>query len=196
MLQNAAVALNEDLGAGLRVQSLEILEKEMKDTIRCIRAALLPLFALLSSPSTTTTTTTTTSSSETPTPTPTPTITHETELAQIVKLRVGSAQRQDRIERWVDSISTPGSQQNVIPHPMAFAAFMIGLPIGPGSLADGDDDFDADPFGYLEQADDPDLDDLREEYRPRMKERLEGWVEAASVLRGGGMVLGRFMRGF
>ena len=69
---------------------------------------------------------------------------------------------------------------------MAFAAFMVGLPIAPG-LDDADD---ADPLGYLDQAD-PDLDDLREEFKPRMKERFEGWSEVAMIMRGGNVTLGK-----
>jgi len=151
VLQTAAVILNEN--PFYQLHSLKILEKEMMDTLRCIRAAILPLFVHVDEE------------------------VHKQEIGQIVKLKNGSSQRQDRVERWVEAVETPGFN---IPHPMAFAAFMMGLPIAPGL----DDSDDADPLGYLDQVD-PDLDDLREEYRPRMRERFEGWTEVASVMRGG-----------
>lgn len=155
ILQTAAAILSEN--PFHHTQSLRILEKELMDTVRNIRAAVLPLFIHADEDL------------------------HKQEIVQIAKLRHGSAQRQDRIERWVDSVITPGSNA---PHPMAFAAMMFGLPIAP-VLSDADD---ADPMGYLDEAD-PDLDDLREEFRPKMRERFDGWAEVASVMKGGSPVL-------
>ena len=70
--------------------------------------------------------------------------------------------RQDRIERWVDAVSTPGLNN---PNPMAFAAMVMGLPITP--TMEGLDEME---LSYLEMdPSDPDLEDLREEFRPRLK---------------------------
>ena len=80
---------------------------------------------------------------------------------------------------------------------MALAAFMMGLPVFPGALAPDDSDEEdagaSDPFGYLDSLDsdsvDPELEDLRDEFRPRIKERFDGWVEVGSVMPGGAGVL-------
>jgi hypothetical protein len=141
----------------------------MMDTAKHLRSALLPLFSHMEEEA------------------------NKLEIGQIAKLRPGSAQRQDRVERWVDAVISPGTNNNNnnnnAPHPMAFAAFMMGLPVGPGL----DDMDDVDPLGYLDQGDedgaggvDPDLEDLREELRPRLKERFDGWMEVALVMKGGG----------
>ncbi|KAE9399810.1 hypothetical protein BT96DRAFT_939127 [Gymnopus androsaceus JB14] len=54
----------------------------------------------------------------------------------------------------------------------------------------GDDD-DGDTMGYLEDPDDPDLEDLREELRPRLKERFLGWEAVAVATKGGANVLAK-----
>jgi hypothetical protein len=74
---------------------------------------------------------------------------------------------------------------------------MMGLPVFPGALAPDDSDEEdagaSDPFGYLDSLDsnsvDPELEDLRDEFRPRIKERFDGWVEVGSVMPGGAGVL-------
>jgi hypothetical protein len=149
VLQTAAVVLNEN-----SLHRSQILEKEMVDTIRCIRAAVLPFFIHIDEEA------------------------HKMKLRAIAKLKNSSSQRQNRIKRWVNTVIT---QTLNIPHTMALAVFMMGLLAAPGLD-------DADPLGYLDQAD-PDLDDLREEYKPRMKERFEGWTDVASMMRGGQTVL-------
>lgn len=155
VLQNAVTTLSEH--PFYQVQSLKILENELMDIIRCLRASILPLFCNIDIEA------------------------NKQEITQIAKLRQGSAQRQDRVERWVDAVITPGTNA---PHPMAFAAFMMGLPIAPGM----DDADDADPLGYLDQAD-PDLEDLREEFKPKLRERFDGWTEVALVMKGGAAML-------
>ncbi|KZT74613.1 hypothetical protein DAEQUDRAFT_753988 [Daedalea quercina L-15889] len=140
-------------------RALQIMEKDMLDTARALRDTLLISFSHLDAPA------------------------HRTEVFNIIRLRQGAAGRQDRIEAWVDSISTPGTNA---PNPMAFAAMMMGLPLVPGM----DPAEDADPLGYLDlDPNDPDLEDLREEFRPKLKQRFEGWVETASVIPGGLLVL-------
>jgi len=54
----------------------------------------------------------------------------------------------------------------------------------------GDDD-DGDTMGYLEDPDDPDLEDLREELRPRLKTRFLGWEAVAVATKGGANVLAK-----
>ncbi|KAH9922706.1 uncharacterized protein B0H18DRAFT_1016536 [Fomitopsis serialis] len=140
-------------------RALEIMEKEMLDTARALRNTLLVSFSHLDAPA------------------------HRAEVLAISKMRPGAAGRQDRIEAWVDAISTPGTNA---PNPMAFAAMMMGLPLVPGM----DPSEDADPLGYLDlDPNDPDLEDLREEFRPRLKQRFEGWVETAPLVVGGQMQL-------
>ncbi|KIM77969.1 hypothetical protein PILCRDRAFT_607121 [Piloderma croceum F 1598] len=167
------------------LQALRILEKEMTETVITLRASLLPLFSGLSDVDKC-----------------------MVEMGVIARMRAASAARVDRIERWVDGVSTPrvGGDGNANanaggpppPHPMALAAFMMGLPVFPGALGpDDSDEEDADttdPFGYFDSLDsssavDPELEDLREELRPRIKERFDGWVEVGSVMPGGAGVL-------
>lgn len=103
------------------------------------------------------------------------------EITQIAKLRAGSAQRRGRVDRWVDKVITPARGT---PNPMAIAAFMIGLPV-PGGLEDEDD---TDPLGYLDQPD-ADLEDLREELRPKLQARFQEWAASACIIKGGNVLL-------
>ena len=95
------------------------------------------------------------------------------ELDALLKQR--SLSRTSNIESWVGAVLTPGPSH---PHPMAFAAMMMGLPV-PVPVAGGElggvDDFN---MLDLEKDSDPDLDDLREEFRPQFKERIQGWLGA------------------
>ncbi|KDQ52030.1 hypothetical protein JAAARDRAFT_73311 [Jaapia argillacea MUCL 33604] len=105
------------------------------------------------------------------------------ELEQVLKLRHQSESRRDRVESWVDSVIAPGI---AAPNPLVFAAMMIGIPLG------GTDNDDADPLGYLDlDPNDPDLEDLREEFRPKLKDRFETWIMAAAEIKGGSTVLPR-----
>ena len=73
-------------------------------------------------------------------------------------------------------------------HPMAFAAMMMGLPMMPG----GDGDDDADILSYVDfDQDDPDLEELRDEYRPNLKAIFDGWNHIGQSLMGGSTVLAR-----
>lgn len=140
-------------------QAQIIIEKEMLDTARALRTALLASFSQLDN------------------------AVHKAELQNILRMRAGAAGRQDRIEAWVDSVSTPGTNA---PNPMAFAAMMMGLPLVPGM----DPSEDADPLGYLDlDPNDPDLEDLREEFRPKLKQRFDGWVQIAPEIHGGPQIL-------
>lgn len=156
-LQNAVAILGR--GTAYTPQAQVIIEKEMLDTACALRNALLSSFSRLDNP------------------------THRAELQNILRMRANAAGRQDRIEAWVDSVSTPGTNA---PNPMAFAAMMMGLPLVPGM----DPSEDADPLGYLDlDPNDPDLEDLREEFRPKLKQRFEGWVQRAPAIHGGPHIL-------
>ncbi|KAL1939715.1 hypothetical protein VTO73DRAFT_9748 [Trametes versicolor] len=140
-------------------RALEIIEKELLDTAHAVHAALLGPFSQLETDD------------------------NRGEIEQIVKLRQAAAGRQDRVERWVDAVCTPGMNA---PNPMALAAMVMGLPIMPAM--DGLED--ADPLGYLDlDPSDPDMEDLREEFRPRLKNRFEGWSDTAITVKGGPAVL-------
>ena len=158
-LQNAVAALGRSPTHAPLARS--IAEKEMLDTARALRNALLASFSQLDTPA------------------------HKAELQNILRMHPNAAGRQDRIEAWVDSVSTPGTNA---PNPMAFAAMMMGLPLVPGM----DLSEDADPLGYLDlDPNDPDLEDLREEFRPKLKQRFEGWAKAAPEVPGEPSVLFR-----
>lgn len=139
--------------------ALEIIEKELMDTARCVRAAILVSFARLDEPA------------------------NKEEIQKILKMRSSADGRQDRVERYVDAIATPGTNT---PNPIAFAAMMIGLPLVPGMDAAED----ADPLGYMDlDPHDPDFEDLREEFRPRLKQRFEEWADTGKLVKGGPAVL-------
>ena len=156
-LQCALTVLSDD--PSYQLYNLQILEKELNETARTIRAALQSCFCNVEE------------------------VDHQEELTQIIKLQSGTRQRRDRIERWVDAVITPGSPPV---NPVVFAAMMFGLPMVPG-MDDGDD---PDPLGYLDlNPTDPDFEDLREEFRPMLKERFECWNETAMTVKGGPGVL-------
>lgn len=99
------------------------------------------------------------------------------EFQQITKMRNGAAGRRGRVEAWVDAVTTPGADQ---PNPMMFAAMFMG--IGPVPGLNSDDD----PYTYLDlDPHDPDLEDLRSEYRPNLKKRFESWADVGLMLKGG-----------
>ncbi|KAH7922878.1 hypothetical protein BV22DRAFT_1037002 [Leucogyrophana mollusca] len=138
-----------------QLRGLRILEQELTDTANAIWAALRSNFHRIDID------------------------THKAEFAQILTLRQDSMARQNRIERWVSSVITPSSNGT---HPMALAALVIGFPL-PTGMEGGDE---TDAFGYLDMdPNDPDLEDLREEFRPTLKARFEGWIQAAQAIKGG-----------
>lgn len=97
------------------------------------------------------------------------------ELEGILKQQTLS--RRENIESWVTAISTPGPSH---PNPIAFAAVMMGLPIPlAGGGLDGVEEMN---MLDLEKDTDPDLDDLREEFRPQFKSRFEGWLGATFAI--------------
>lgn len=107
---------------------------------------------------------------------------NQTELAKICKLPAGTQQRASRVESWVEAVMTPSAGPM---HPVAFAAMMMGFPT-PGF----EESEEADLVGYLDMGQaDPDYDDLREEFRPKLKERFAGWVATAHSIKGGFAVL-------
>lgn len=109
--------------------------------------------------------------------------TNKSELISILALRRDSLHRRTRVERWVRNVLTP---QVDTTHPMALAALMIGIPLPPG--VEGHDE--GDMLGYFEiDGDDPEVEDLREEFRPNIKARLQGWLDTAVAIKGGPALL-------
>jgi len=107
---------------------------------------------------------------------------HQDELTNIIKMRQGCTSRHDRVHQWVEAVITPGLASS---QPMTLAAMMMGFPVG-GALADDN----ADPTGYLDvDPTDIDLEDLREELRPRLRQTFEGWAALASSFNSGRMAL-------
>ena len=97
-----------------------------------------------------------------------------TELEAIQKQT--SLSRRGNIESWVTAISTPAPSH---PNPMVFAAMMMGLPAPLAGELGGAEELN---MLDLEKDTDPDLDDLREEFRPQYKSRFEGWLGATFTI--------------
>lgn len=155
-LQDATLALGGT--SQHHPRALEILEKELLDTVHAIRAAVQSSFCRVDEPR------------------------HRDEVTRIMKLTMGSQQRADAIERWVEGVATPSSGAL---HPVALAAMMMGFPT-PG-IEEGDD---GEVFAFLDMHHaDPDLEDLREEFRPELKKRFDTWIETAGSIKGGGAIL-------
>lgn len=137
-------------------QVLAIIEGELSDSIASIRYAVISCFSGIEKPR------------------------FKHELNQIMKLKSGTLDRKDMVERWVDSILTPGTAIN---GPMALAAVMmgVGLPFGGVTPMDLQD---SDPLSFLdsETLNDPEYAPLREEHRPNLSDRLDGWIKRCSTL--------------
>lgn len=144
-----------------QARALQIAEKEILDTAAALRAAVRSAFCHVEKKACV------------------------DALVEITKLRSDNPGRTHRIEAWVDSVVTPGSTAS---HPMAFAAMIMGFPLAAGM----DDSDEMDMLGYID-ADprDPDFEDLRDEFRPKLRERFEGWVSTAAVMKGGSTMLGK-----
>ncbi|KAF5365162.1 hypothetical protein D9757_011761 [Collybiopsis confluens] len=70
----------------------------------------------------------------------------------------------------------------IAPVGMADGVGAMGMGMGMGPMGMGL--FDMDPH-------DPDMDEIREEFRPRWRERFESWVETATAVKGGWVALAR-----
>lgn len=138
-----------------RAHATSIIEEELHDVSRVFRAAIRFSFCNIESES------------------------NKTELTRILALPE-SLTRRSRVERWAKGILTPHAD---MAHPIALtAALMMGIPLPQG--AEGGDQ--GDILGYFEvDGDDPDVEDLREEFRPNIKARLQGWVDTAVAIKGG-----------
>ena len=105
------------------------------------------------------------------------------ELLEILKLPSKSSPRKERLEQWSEQIITSSTL-----NPMAVAAMMMGLPMLPG-MDEGEDN---DLLNYVDlDQNDPDLDDLREDYQPNLKQRFDGWVQLAQNMKGGPVLLAK-----
>lgn len=164
-LQAAVVALGHT--PPHRPRAFALIERELLATARDARAAVRSCFGGFDTPAS------------------------RVEALAILKLRAGTPARTARVERWVDGAVGPGG--GGVPHAMAFAAAIMGVPVppmpgAPGAGPDADDAFlDLDPS-------DPDLEDLREEYRPRLRERWEGWADVGVDVVGASWVLAKVYR--
>ncbi|KAF8121420.1 hypothetical protein EV363DRAFT_1421354 [Boletus edulis] len=142
-----------------RTHAISIVEEELMDVTKVFRAAIRFSFCNIESEN------------------------NKTELIQILALGQDSLNRRTRVTRWVKGVVTP---QADTPHPMAFAALVMGLPFPPGVEASDEGDM----LGFFEvDGDDPEGEDLREEFRPTIKARLQGWVDTAVAINGGPALL-------
>ncbi|KAF9449489.1 hypothetical protein P691DRAFT_703138 [Macrolepiota fuliginosa MF-IS2] len=129
-----------------RPQALKFIERELFDSVQHIYMAIRSTFSHFA---------------EEP---------NLADLAEILKLPSDSLTRASRIERWVDRVLTSTSSEPL--GPMAFAAMMMGFPLGPPSASMDDTDL----LAYIDlNKPDPDLDDLREEFKPQLKPHFETW---------------------
>ncbi|KAJ3982158.1 hypothetical protein F5890DRAFT_416381 [Lentinula detonsa] len=109
---------------------------------------------------------------------------NKAELQRILKLEMASQPRLDRVNDWIDAVITPISAPM---HPVVFAAaMMMGLPPG----LDESDESDIMSFLDLDP-DDPDLADMREEFRPQLRERFDGWATLALEYSAGQALLSK-----
>ena len=153
-LKSAARVLASD---GHSQRALHILESELLETARTIRQSLLLSYSQLDVAE------------------------NKDEIVSITKTRSGAVGRRERVEAWVDAITTPGAEQ---PNPFMFAAMMMGMPAMPGMSQDDDQ------YTYLDiDPTDPDLEELRSEFRPALKKRFEGWADLGHTIKGGAPVL-------
>ncbi|KAG6861436.1 hypothetical protein C0995_000276 [Termitomyces sp. Mi166 len=148
VLQDAVRVL---VGSGYSSRALQILEHELLGTIHAIHAALTGVFGLVDLEE------------------------YKIDIERILKLRVGSTERKNRIQRWTDSILTHVAPMD----PVAFAAMMMGFPVR-GPVGEGGHE---DPAGFLDDVDeaDPDWEELKEEFRPPLKERFDGWYQLTGM---------------
>ncbi|KAF8911763.1 hypothetical protein CPB85DRAFT_645393 [Mucidula mucida] len=154
ILQLASHVLATYPGIRYRTKVITLVEREMAETVHAVAAAVRTTFCHIEDPK------------------------HTSELSRILRLPAASSQRAARIEQWVDSVVTPSSGHL---HAVAFAAMMMGIP----APVDEGDDADADFLGHLDlDPNDPDLEDIREEMRPPLGERFEGWCEVAGAVKG------------
>jgi hypothetical protein len=108
---------------------------------------------------------------------------NQKELLEILKLPPKSSPRKERLEQWSEQVISSSTL-----NPMAVAAIMMGLPMFPGM----DEGEDSDLLNYVElDQNDPDLDDLREELEPNLKQRFDGWVQLAQTMTGGPALLAK-----
>ncbi|KAG6816121.1 hypothetical protein H0H87_008471 [Tephrocybe sp. NHM501043] len=135
---------------------MQIFERELFESIRTIYAAVTGVFGNVGLDE------------------------HKMEIDGILKLRFGSPERKERIQQWTDVIMTHSAPMN----PLAFAAMMMGFPMGGPGVQDGGPE---DPAGFLDDVDelDPDWEDLKEEFRPPLKDRFDGWHNLSSIWKDG-----------
>ncbi|KAG5645291.1 hypothetical protein DXG03_006593 [Asterophora parasitica] len=141
------------LNSGYTVRSMQIMEEELFESIRAIQSALSSIFGNINLP------------------------VHKSELDGILKLRAGTQERHDRGHDWVDAVVTVAAPMT----PMAFAAMMMGFPLG-GPMEDAGQE---DVTAFLDDVDplDPDFEEVNAEFRPKLRERFEGWYKLIERLK-------------
>lgn len=162
-LQKAAKILCKSGIDQLRWSAVSLASGQLREILATLKASLLKSFPRLEDP------------------------TLLESLREISRLRRGSAARQERVERWVNTAQThPPGQGTHATTPMAFAAMMMGIPMGQGGPDDEDEGAE-----ILEVMDplDPEFADIHDYYRPNIKEWFSGWIEVLDSLEGGDAVL-------
>lgn len=161
--QAAVLALSEEIK--YRPRALKIVETELNETVHYIRLLVQSCFKGIEEE------------------------THKAELKSVLRLAMASQQRIDRVNSWVEAITTHSAAPPGAFHPAQLvAAMMMGIP-PPGLLGGMDDADESDLMGLLEDPNDPDLEDLREQLRPRLRNRFKGWEGIALAIKGGASLL-------
>ncbi|KAI0254196.1 hypothetical protein BJV78DRAFT_59178 [Lactifluus subvellereus] len=150
--QTAVVALGKK--AAFRSRAQKICQDQLLAIVREFRAELYLPFSRLYDPA------------------------RVSELESLVKQKPYS--RNANVASWVTAVSTPNPGDLGEPNPMAFAAMMMGLPVPVA----GDELGGIEEYNGLDLAKDrdPDLEDLRDEFRPQFKSRFEGWFGATITI--------------
>ncbi|KAF5372000.1 hypothetical protein D9615_008131 [Tricholomella constricta] len=156
VLQKAVRALASSNFSVHTIQIMAIVEQELLECIRAIHAAVSAIFGNHNLP------------------------VHKSELEGILKLRVGTQERNDRANDWVEAAMTLGSPMN----PMAIAAMMMGLPFGLPFIPMEDGGHE-DVTAFLDDVDtsDPDFEEVNAEFRPKLRDRFEGWYKLIERLK-------------
>lgn len=160
-LQTAALVLS--YSPAHLPRATQLLETELIDAIHAVRAAIHMSFSRILEPA------------------------QQADLTRILKLSPGSTARIDGIENWLDEVATPST----VTVAGAFVALMMGMP-PPGGMVD----HDVEEAEFLDVLDgdkgrDPDLDELREEWRPKLKERFDAWYNVGMAIKGGNAIMTR-----
>ncbi|KIJ31731.1 hypothetical protein M422DRAFT_70835 [Sphaerobolus stellatus SS14] len=133
--------------------AFEVIERELQDTVVSIRSAVLAAFPRIDTPAA-----------------------KKLWDEEVQGKRAGSNDRKNGIESWMDAIVRVGQP----PNPLHFAAMLMGLPTG----FDPEDTEEQDPFIFSNiKEDHPDYEDLRETWRPQLRQRFQKWTGQAEMAK-------------